>query len=69
MSLSEAAEFLRSALHFVALAGGEISVENDPNETLRIGVRGLAFVEDPSGDIYFRAVSPLPEGNIATIAT
>lgn len=64
MSLSEALEFLRSALHFVALADGVISVENDA-EGVGISIAGVAFSEDESGDIYFQPVSPLSE-SIAT---
>ena len=65
MSLSEALEFLRSALHLVALADGVISVENDA-EGVGISIAGVAFSEDESGDIYFQPVSPLSE-SIATI--
>lgn len=69
MSLGEALEFLRSAFHFVALAGGEISVENDASGWLKIGIAGVAFVEDKSGDIYFQPISPLPTPHIASIAS
>lgn len=69
MSLSEALEFLRSAFHYVATAGGEISVENDDTGWLRIGIGGVAFVEDERGDIYFETLSPLPTGTIATPET
>lgn len=66
MSLSEALEFLRSALHFVALADGVISVENEA-DGVEISIADVAFSEDESGDIYFQPVSPLAE-SIATIS-
>ena len=66
MSLSEALEFLRSALHLVALADGVISVENEA-DGVEISIADVAFSEDESGDIYFQPVSPLSE-SIATIA-
>ena len=67
MTLSEALEFLRSAFHFVALSGTELTVENDASGWLKIGIAGVGFVEDARGDIYFQPISPLPEETIATV--
>ena len=67
MSLQEALEFLRSALHFVAIAGVEPEIEYTP-QGLRVEIPGALFREDMSGDIYLVAratVSP----QISSIAT
>lgn len=67
VSLEEACEYLRSALHFLALAGADILVENAGG--VNINVRQIEAAEDAGGDMYFVPVSP-PVGSIATpIAT
>lgn len=65
MSLDEACDFLRAALHYIAIAGGEIQVENDAVEGLKITVKQVAFTEDESGDMFFVPISPL-QPSIAT---
>jgi len=67
MTLAEALEFLRSALHYIALTDTEITVENDDEGWLRVGIRGAVFIADASGDIFFKPISPqiscFPKGN------
>lgn len=57
-TLSDALEFLRSGLHYVARAGTPIRVENQPDGTLTISLSGVYYYEGSRpGEIRF---APIP---------
>lgn len=60
--LTDALEFLRSGLHYVAKAGTPIQVENHPDGTLTITLRGIYYYEGArAGEIRF---APIPESGV-----